>query len=343
MRALGAVIVVFAAVCAFAAWDGYRVLHQTLVVDVRGAQLEVKAGDTLSGVAADLADAGVLDAPRRLVWAARLSGREVGIMAGEYEMQLGMRASELIDLLAAGRTVLHALTVVEGWTFRQLRAAVAAHPALVQTLGGVDDDELMARLGLPGEHPEGRFYPDTYLFPRGTTDIAFLERALRTMNAHLETAWAERDGGLPYQNPYEALIMASIIEREAGLRSERPQVAGVFVRRLQLGMRLQTDPAVMYGVGPDFRGRLRTTHLRTDTPYNTYTRHGLPPTPIALPGASSLRAALQPADGDALFFVSRGDGSHHFSATLEEHNRAVARYVLGRGKDGNGNGNRTER
>ncbi|MCA1798818.1 MAG: endolytic transglycosylase MltG [Xanthomonadaceae bacterium] len=335
MRLLGVLLVLAAALSAYAAWDAHRVLHQTLQVDVRGAPLEVRPGDTLSGVAAELAGAGVLRAPRRLVWAARLSGREVGIQVGEYELQPGMRANELVDLLAAGRTVLHAMTVVEGWTFGQLRAALAAHPALVVTLDGVDDDELMVRLDMPGEHPEGRFYPDTYLFPRGTTDFAFLERALRTMNAHLASAWERRDVGLPYRNPYEALIMASIIEREARIKTERPQIAGVFIRRLQLGMRLQTDPTVMYGVSPDFRDRLRTVHLRTDTPYNTYTRHGLPPTPIALPGESSLSAAMHPADGDALFFVSRGDGSHHFSATLEEHNRAVARYVLGRREDGN--------
>ena len=316
------------------AWHGYRVLHQSLAVDIDAQPLLIHPGDTLLGVADRLAAAGVLRAPQRVVWAARASGRDLGIKAGEYEMQPGMRAHELIDMLVAGRTVLHSLTVVEGWTYRQLRAALAAHPAIVPTLEGVDDATLMKRLGQPGGHPEGRFFPDTYLFARGTTDFAFLERALRTMEAHLEQAWAGRDGGLPYDTAYEALIMASIIEREAGVRAERPVVAGVFVRRLEQGMRLQTDPTVMYGLGPDFKGPLRTIHLRTDTPYNTYTRHGLPPTPISLPGASALRAAVQPADGDALFFVSRGDGTHHFSATLEEHNRAVRRYILGRGDDG---------
>jgi UPF0755 protein len=248
-----------------------------------------------------------------------------------------MNASDLIDTLVEGRVVLHAATIVEGWTFHQLRRALASHPSLVQTLGDADDDEVMARLGRPGEHPEGRFFPETYRFPRGTTDVAFLERAMRTMDRRLRDAWERRDGGLPYANEYELLVMASLIEREARIKAERPIIAGVFVRRLQLNMRLQTDPTVMYGLGPDFRGRLRTVHLRTDTPYNTYTRHGLPPTPIAMPGWSSLEAAIHPADGDALFFVSRGDGSHHFSATLEEHNRAVARYILGRGEDGNGN------
>ncbi len=329
-------ILIIAAGAGAAVWHGHAVLHQTLALDVDALPLEIRAGETLQGVAARLHDADVIDAPERLIWAARLSGRDLGIKAGEYEMQLGMRASELIDMLVAGRTVLHAMTIVEGWTYTQLRRELARHPALVQTLDGVDDDALMARLGKPGEHPEGRFFPDTYLFAKGTTDFAFLERAMRTLDAHLAQAWELRDGGLPYETPYEALVMASIIEREARVVAERPIIAGVFVRRLERRMRLQTDPTVMYGLGPDFKGPLRTVHLRTDTPYNTYTRHGLPPTPIALPGASSLRAAVQPAHGDALYFVSRGDGTHQFSATLEEHNRAVRRYILGRGNDGNG-------
>lgn len=338
MRAVAVVLALVLVAAVAGAVDGWRVLHQRLQVDLPSQPLEVRPGDTLYGIASRLADEGVLDAPRRLVWASRALGRDTSVKVGEYELQPGMRADELVLLLASGRVALHAMTIVEGWTFRQLRRALATHSALVVTLDGVDDDELMARLGRPGEHPEGRFFPDTYLFPRGTTDVAFLERAMRTMDAYLERAWARRDGGLPYANPYEALIMASIIEREAGIRAERPIVAGVFVRRLQLRMRLQTDPTVRYGVDPEFTGRLRTVHLRADTPYNTYTRHGLPPTPIAMPGASAIDAAMHPADGDALFFVSRGDGSHHFSATLEEHNRAVARYVLGRGgDDGNGN------
>lgn len=331
------IIVLFlAAVAGAALWHAHTILHQTLTLDADALPLEIRTGETLQGVAARLHEAGVIEAPERLVWAARLSGRDLGIKAGEYEMQLGMRASELIDMLVAGRTVLHAMTVVEGWTYTQLRRELARHPAIVQTLEGVADDALMARLGKPDAHPEGWFFPDTYLFAKGTTDFAFLERAMRTMDAHLAQAWALRDGGLPYETPYEALIMASIIEREARVVAERPIIAGVFVRRLERRMRLQTDPTVMYGLGADFKGPLRTVHLRTDTPYNTYTRHGLPPTPIALPGASALRAAVQPADGDALFFVSRGDGTHQFSETLEEHNRAVRRYILGRGNDGNG-------
>ena len=336
MRALLLAVVVGVVAVGAAVWHGHRVLHQPLAVAFDAQPLEVAPGDTLQGLTQRLADAGVLYGPERLVWAARLSGRELGIKAGEYDLHPGMRADEMIDMLVAGRTVLHSLTVVEGWTFRQLRRALAAHDAIEHTLTDVGDDELMELLGRPDEHPEGRFFPDTYLFARGTTDLAFLERALRTMDAHLAQAWESRDPGLPYASPYEVLIMASIIEREARVRAERPVIAGVFVRRLQRNMRLQTDPTVIYGLGPDFRGRLRTIHLRTDTPYNTYTRRGLPPTPIALPGASSLRAAVQPADGDALFFVSRGDGTHHFSTTLEEHNRAVRRYILGQGDDGSG-------
>ncbi|MEX0899978.1 MAG: endolytic transglycosylase MltG [Gammaproteobacteria bacterium] len=329
-------LIVMGAVAGAALWHGHGLLNQTLALDGDALPLEIRSGETLQGVAARLHAEGVIDAPERLVWAARLSGRDLDIKAGEYEMHLGMRASELIDMLVAGRTVLHAMTIVEGWTYTQLRRELARHPAIVQTLDGVDDERLMARLGKPDKHPEGWFFPDTYLFAKGTTDFAFLERAMRTMDAHLAQAWELRDSGLPYATPYEALVMASIIEREARVVAERSIIAGVFVRRLERRMRLQTDPTVMYGLGPDFKGPLRTVHLRTDTPYNTYTRNGLPPTPIALPGASALRAAVQPANGDALFFVSRGDGTHKFSATLEEHNRAVRRYILGKGDDGNG-------
>lgn len=330
-------LLVMAALLATAAlwWHGQQLLLQPLRLDGERF-LQVERGDALQPVLARLAADGVLDGPRRVVWSARLRGRELGIKAGEYRLHGGMRVTELIDTLVAGRTVLHGMTIVEGWTFLQLRRALADHPALRQTLQGVDGAGLMALLGRPGRHPEGWFFPETYLFERGASDLEFLERALAAMEAHLADAWAERDGGLPYDDPYEALILASLVEREAAIRDERPVIAGVFVRRLQRGMRLQTDPSVMYGLGPAFEGRLRAVHLRTDTPYNTYTRHGLPPTPIAMPGASAIDAAVRPAAGDALYFVSRGDGSHHFSATLEEHNRAVERYILGRGGNGNG-------
>ncbi len=322
-----------------AAVHGWRLIHQPVNLPSERLALEVQAGETLSGVLRRLEAEGAIRSSRQAVWAARAYGMDLGIKAGEYSVTAGIPLATMVQQLVEGRTLLHALTIVEGWTFNQLRQAVESHPALEQTLHQLDAEAIMTRLNRPGVHPEGRFFPDTYLFSRGVTDLAFLERAMLTMDRRLEEAWASRDGGLPYDDPEDALIMASIIEREARVPAERPIIAGVFVRRLQRGMRLQTDPTVMYGVSPNFTDRLRTHHLRTDTPYNTYTRHGLPPTPIAMPGAGALEAAMRPSVGEYLYFVAKGDGSHHFSVTLEEHNRAVARYQLGRQVDGS----RTER
>ena len=234
----------------------------------------------------------------------------------------------MLALLVSGRSVSYSLTLLEGWNIRQVRAAVAGHEALRQTLEGVDNLDLMERLGHPGKHPEGRFFPDTYQFRRGTTDVEFLLRAMRKMDEELAQAWQARAENIPLQSAEEALILASIIEKETGLASERPQIAGVFSRRLQKGMKLQTDPTVIYGMGEDFDGNIRRKDLREDTPYNTYVHTGLPPTPICMPGREALRAAVDPAPGNSLFFVSRGDGSHVFSATLKEHNAAVRQYQL---------------
>jgi UPF0755 protein len=220
--------------------------------------------------------------------------------------------------------------VVEGWTFQQLLDALRENEAIRQTLTDRDGAAIMAQLGKPDLHPEGQFAPDTYRFPRGTSDLEFLRRAHNTLQEWLDSAWRERAEDLPYDSAYDALIMASIIEKETGLASEREAIAGVFVRRLKRTMRLQTDPTVIYGMGSAYNGNIRRADLRRDTPYNTYTRHGLPPTPIALPGRESLHAALHPAEGDALYFVAKGDGSHQFSATLEEHLDAVRLYQLRR-------------
>lgn len=339
MRLLLILLLVVLIAAVGGAVHGWRLLNQPVNLPTESMELEVQAGETLSGVLRRLEAVGAVHSPRQVVWAARVGGLDLGIKAGEYLVTSGIPLTALVTQLVEGRTVLHALTIVEGWTFNQMRRAMEAHPALEQTLTQLDSDSIMTRLNRPGVHPEGRFFPDTYLFSRGVTDLAFLERALLMMDRKLEEAWAARDGGLPYDTPFDALIMASIIEREAKIAAERPIIAGVFVRRLQRGMRLQTDPTVMYGVSPDFTDRLRTHHLRTDTPYNTYTRHGLPPTPIAMPGAGALEAAMRPSVGEYLYFVAKGDGSHHFSVTLEEHNRAVARYQLGRQVDGS----RTER
>jgi UPF0755 protein len=225
------------------------------------------------------------------------------------------------------------LTLVEGWNFREVLEAVREHPVIVDTLPAeATASDVMALLGHPDEHPEGRFFPDTYLFPRDTTDVQFLMRAFERMETILEDEWEQRAAELPLKDPYEALILASIIEKETGRADERTEIAGVFIRRLRKGMLLQTDPTVIYGLGDSFDGNLRRRDLEADNPYNTYRRAGLTPTPIAMPGRDAIHAALHPADGDALYFVAKGDGSHQFSATLGEHNRAVRRYQLKGGK-----------
>jgi UPF0755 protein len=263
-----------------------------------------------------------------LRWHAIVAGKSEAIKAGEYLLEPGVTPRQLLEQVVNGAVLQHSLTVVEGWTFAQLLEALRRQEAIDHTLGGADPDEIMTRLGHPGEHPEGRFMPDTYRFPRSTTDVAFLRRAYDEMTARLDEEWRRRDPDLPYRSPYEALIMASIIEKETALPEERPEIAGVFVRRLIRHMRLQTDPSVIYGLGLRFDGNLTRKDLAADSLYNTYMHAGLPPTPIALPGAASLRAALHPAAGDSLFFVSRGDGSHVFSATLEAHNKAVRRFQI---------------
>ena len=252
------------------------------------------------------------------------------LQVGEYALGHGLTPAGLLNKLASGKVIQHRFTIVEGWTFHQLRAALAADPTVVQTLEGVDDDEVMRRLDAEGVYPEGRFLPETYHYTKGVDDLRLLKRAYLAMQELLNEEWAKRDPDLPLANPDEALTLASIIEKETGQASERPQIAGVFVRRLKLGMLLQTDPTVIYGIGPDYDGNITRVHLRTDTPYNTYTRAGLPPTPISMPGRAAVEAALHPADGKDLYFVARGDGSHAFSATLAEHNRAVRRYQLRR-------------
>lgn len=307
----------------------YQSFAQTpLEVGKQGLDLLVEPGTSLAGLAAALHREGVLDRPRYLIWTARFKGLAHSIQAGEYHVVPGTTPSQLLRQLVAGRVVQYALTLIEGWTFEEMMATVNAQPDLKHTLGGLDGDAVMAALGFPGQHPEGRFYPDTYHFPKGTTDVAFLHRAYRMMQERLEREWAEREEGLPLKTPYEALILASIVEKETGLKEERAAIAGVFIRRLKKGMRLQTDPTVIYGLGGQFDGNIRRRDLSRDNPYNTYRHKGLPPTPIAMPSGDAIHAALHPAPGDALYFVSRGDGSHYFSATLEEHNRAVIRYQL---------------
>lgn len=311
------------------AWLDYRAfLERPVLADGEPVVLTLEPGTSYAGMVRRLEQRNLTGEPlwwRVLGWRLDAGAR---IRAGEYRVEPGMRPRALLQDVMAGRVVQYPFTIVEGWTFGQLREALAGEERLEHTLEGLDGEQVMARLDRPEEHPEGRFLPETYHFTRGTPDIEILKRAHRDMTRTLETAWESRDVGLPYESPDELLVMASIIEKETAAPEERRRIAGVFVRRLEQGMRLQTDPTVIYGLGEGFDGDLRRGDLRRDHPYNTYTRGGLPPTPIALPGRASVEAAAHPAEGEALYFVSRGDGTHQFSETLEEHNRAVARYQL---------------
>ncbi|MEO1765633.1 endolytic transglycosylase MltG [Thiobacter aerophilum] len=289
---------------------------------------EVLPGSSVKTVARNLSAAGLLREPWSLVMLVRLTGKAGEVKAGNYLLEQPPTGLELYRMLTRGEVRPSEIRFIEGWTFRQLRQALDAHPALRHETTGLSDAEVLSRLAIDAPHPEGLFFPDTYYFGAGVSDLSILRRAHAVLEMHLSREWERRDPGLPYRTPYEALIMASIIEKETGAAAERPLVAGVFVNRLRLGMRLQTDPTVIYGLGERFDGNLRRGHLQDDGPYNTYMRAGLPPTPICSPGLEAIRAALHPAPTRALYFVSRGDGTHAFSATLEDHNRAVARYQL---------------
>jgi UPF0755 protein len=304
-------------------------LRQPLHLPVSPYAFDVRQGATLRSVARDLAGAGILAGEAPLVLLARATGKDRAIKAGNYEIAEGVTLPQLLDRLTQGEVTQVALTIVEGATFAELRALLAARTDVGRTVLDLPDAELMRRIGVPGASPEGWFFPDTYFFAAGAPDLAMLTRAHRLMRARLEAAWAKRAPGLPLKDPYDALILASIVEKESGRAADRPLVASVFVNRLRLGMRLQADPTVIYGLGAAFDGNLRRRDLEADTPYNTYVRSGLPPTPIALPGEASLAAVTQPPRTDYLYFVARGDGSSQFSTSLAEHNRAVAKFQLG--------------
>jgi len=288
----------------------------------------VKPGMTLRAFARELSSRDVLPESHSFVWLAYLTGHQRDLKTGEYRFRNGMTARELLDQIVAGRVVEYPLVLVEGWNFRQFLDAIEEAPKLTRTLTGLSPRAIMERLGHQGEHPEGRFFPDTYYYSSGQTELAILANAYDKMQKLLQQEWEKRDNNLPFKDPYEALILASIVEKETGRADERRMIAGVFVNRLRHGMRLQTDPTVIYGMGESFDGNLRLKDLRRDTPYNTYTRPGLPPTPVAMPGKESLQAVMHPVITGALYFVARGDGSHDFSTTLEEHNKAVIKYQL---------------
>ncbi len=290
----------------------------------------IASGDSFSTVLGKLREAGV-DEGNDLQW--QLLARQLDaagkLKVGEYSLDPAPTPRELLQRMRQGRVIQHRVTIIEGWNIRQLRAALAKASPLEHKTTDLDDAALMAALGFPDQHPEGRFLPETYVYQRGDSDLDVLKRAHAAMEKELAAAWESRADDLPLESPYQLLTLASIIEKETGLASERPQIAGVFARRLKMGMRLQTDPTVIYGIGSAYDGNIRKIHLTTDTPYNTYTRAGLTPTPIAMPSRDALRAAANPAPGDALYFVAVGDGSgaHEFSATYAEHTAAVARYL----------------
>ncbi|HEY9148416.1 MAG TPA: endolytic transglycosylase MltG, partial [Gammaproteobacteria bacterium] len=305
-------------------WSHYQAfINAPLAVAEQGDSLVVAPGATLGSVSRQLEREGVISDARLFRLMARLSGDAHRIKAGEYLLQPTVSTQQLLQLMVDGKVRQYALTLVEGWNFREMMLALKANPYLKHTLTDHSADEVMAVLGQPDVHPEGRFLPETYHFPRGMSDVEFLRRAYQAMSERLAYEWENREEGLPLNTPDEALTLASIVEKETGVESERAAIAGVFIRRLKKGMRLQTDPTVIYGMGLDYDGNIRRRDLLTDTPYNTYTRGGLPPTPIAMPGADAVHAVMHPEKSDKLYFVARGDGSHHFSATLEEHSRAV--------------------
>ncbi|WP_219115715.1 endolytic transglycosylase MltG [Janthinobacterium sp. UMAB-56] len=300
--------------------------QQPITTEGEAIPFTIAPGSGAHAAGQQVADAGVPIVPILFNLLARIEGKTSKIKAGSYELKPGTTPQRLITQLARGEFAQESLTIIEGWTFKQMRQAMANHPGLKHDTAGLSDKELMAKISPEYVHPEGLFFPDTYLFAKGASEMQIFKQAHTAMIGRLSEAWDKRDPALPYKNPYEALIMASIVEKETGQKSERAMIAGVFVNRLKTGMLLQTDPTVIYGMGDNYQGKIRKRDLEADTPYNTYTRGGLPPTPIALAGAQSLTAALAPARTQALYFVARGDGTSQFSANLPDHNRAVNQY-----------------
>ena len=318
------VIVSVAAASGFAWWT-----KQALPVPGAPIEFSINPGSGVAASAQQMAAAGVPVNPTLFVLLARLTGDAGRIKAGSYELKPNTTPRRLLSQLVRGEFAQEAVTIIEGWSFKQMRQAISSHTRLKHDTVKLTDAELMAKISTEYKNPEGLFFPDTYLFAKGSSEIEIYRRAHQAMLDHLNEAWEKRNKALPYKTPYEALIMASIVEKETGQKSERTMIAGVFVNRLRTGMLLQTDPTVIYGMGDAFVGKIAKKDLLTDTPYNTYTRGGLPPTPISLPGLQSLQAALAPAETPALYFVSRGDGTSQFSSNLPDHNRAVNRYQRG--------------
>lgn len=332
LRFLIVLIVLALAGLAVAVWRDYRRFSETPLPGAHAdATIDIARGARYRDIVRQLRRERISRAAP-LYW--RVLGRELGVAgrlhAGEYALPPGTTPRDLLRKMAAGEVVQHRFTIVDGWTFRQLRLALAADGGLVQTLPGASDEDIARRVGITDGRPEGWFLPETYAWVKGESDFDVLSRAHTAMQKALDKSWAARSADVKLATPYQALVLASIVEKETAQPNERPLIAGVFLRRLKVGMRLQTDPTVIYGLGESYDGNIHRRDLDTDTPYNTYARDGLPPTPIALPGTPALEAALHPAPGDALYFVARGDGSHEFTPTLEAHNRAVQKYQLHR-------------
>ena len=331
MRKLLALLLILVAVAGAALGAAWWWTTQPLPLAAEQVEISIPSGASLRTAAGKAVEGGVRTQPELLHWYFRLAGREQTIKPGEYEVTRGMKPADLLGKLIRGEHIVLAVTLVEGWTFQQFRAALAKAEHLRPDTQAMSAAELMRTLGKPGLAPEGRFFPDTYHYFKNASDVEVLRQSMQLMERRLTAAWDARAPGLPLKNADEALILASIVEKETGQASDRPEIAGVFINRLRIGMRLQTDPTVIYGLGNAFDGDLKRSHLTADTPFNTYTRAGLPPTPIAMPGKASLMAAVQPAPTKALYFVARGDGSSHFSPSLDEHNRAVNKYQRGGG------------
>jgi len=293
-------------------------------------EFTVEPGHSLRQTAAALKQAGVLQDDWGFVLLARVMGQDKKIKFGTYRLEKPASMMELLELITSGRFAQSQITLVEGITFREFRKSLDAHPKLRHDSTALSEREILQRLGAAETAAEGLFFPDTYIFAIGSSDLAVLQRAYSAMHKHLEAEWGQRAPGLPFATPYEALTLASVVEKETGKGEDRPMIASVFINRLQRGMRLQTDPTVIYGLGETFDGNLRKRDLKKDSPYNTYTRGGLPPTPIAMPGLASIRAVLHPPSSNALYFVAKGDGSSHFSSNLKDHNNAVNQYQLKR-------------
>ncbi len=329
LRVLVSVILALILVAGLAIGHVHSVIGSPLAVSTQGTLFEIAPGSALTTIANELADKQILQNPRIFRWYAQLKGYAGSIRAGEYNIEPGTTARGLLDKFVSGDVQLYSFTIVEGWTYRDLIAALAVHPAVEQSVTVEDWPRLFESFMTSTTHPEGMFLPETYRFPKRTKDIDVLRQAFDLLTETLDTEWTNRDQGLPLGSPYEALVLASIIEKETARADERAKISGVFVRRLQKRMRLQTDPTVIYGIGESFNGNLTRRDLQTDTPYNTYTRAGLPPTPIALAGKAAINAALHPATGSELYFVATGlgDGSHQFSTTKQQHDAAVREYL----------------